>query len=194
VTDLHARRVFLRAAVAAGAAWATANLVDVEQALAFAGQQAAAAAAEPTRTLTAAQADVISALTSRILPAVDGRPGARDAGAVYFIDRALGTFNAAQRPLYTEGIADLNRRAQAKVAGSAGFASLTSAQQDEVIREIESAPFFQAVRLDTIVGTLALPTWGGNRNYVGWQLLGMEHQMSFRAPFGYYDADVSGQN
>jgi hypothetical protein len=38
------------------------------------------------------------------------------------------------------------------------------------------------------VGTFALPSWGGNRDYMGWHLLGFEHQMTFQAPFGYYDA------
>lgn len=194
MTDFHARRAFLKAAVAAGAAWATADFFDVEDALAFARQQASATATAETRTLTPAQAQVISALASRILPAVDGRPGAGEAGAVYFIDRALGTFNAAQRPLYTAGIADLDRRAQAKVTGAASFAALTAAQQNEVIRDIDATPFFQAVRLDTIVGTFALPSWGGNRDYMGWHLLGFEHQLSFQAPFGYYDADVNRRN
>jgi gluconate 2-dehydrogenase gamma chain len=194
VTDFHARRAFLKAAVAAGAAWATADLFDVEDALAFASQQTSANVAAQTRALTPQQAEVVSVLTSRILPAVDGRPGAGQAGALYFIDRALATFNAAQRPLYTEGIADLNRRAQAKVAGTQGFPALTPVQQDEVIREIEATPFFQAVRLDTIVGTFALPSWGGNRDYMGWHLLGLEHQMTLQAPFGYYDADVNRRN
>jgi gluconate 2-dehydrogenase gamma chain len=194
VTDFHARRAFLKAAVAAGAAWATADLFEVEDALAFASQQASATGAAQTRTLTAAQAEVVSALASRILPAVDSRPGAGEAGAVYFIDRALGTFNAGQRPLYTQGIADLNRRAQAKVAGAASFAALTVTQQDEVIRDIEATPFFQAMRLDTIVGTFALPSWGGNRDYMGWHVLGFEHQLSFQAPFGYYDADANRRN
>lgn len=193
MTDFNARRAFLKAAVAAGAAWATADLFEVEDALAFATRQAAVPIDAQTRTLTPAQADVMSALASRILPAVDGRPGAREAGALYFIDRALSTFNAPQRPLYVDGINDLNRRAQAKVPGSANFAALTAPQQDDVIREIEKTPFFQAVRVDTIVGTFALPTWGGNRDYMGWHLLGLEHQMSFRAPFGYYDADA-GKN
>jgi gluconate 2-dehydrogenase gamma chain len=194
VSDLHARRAFLRAAVAAGAAWATANLFDVEDALAFAGQQASATVAAQPSTLTPAQAEVVSALVSRILPAVDGRPGAREAGALYFIDRALATFNAAQRPLYAEGIADLNRRARIKVAEAASFAALTTTQQDEVIRDIETTPFFQAVRVDTVVGTFALPSWGGNRDYMGWHLLGFEHQMTFQAPFGYYDAGSYGKN
>jgi hypothetical protein len=194
VTDFHARRAFLKAAMAAGAAWAVADLFEVEEALAFASQQTSANVATQTRALTPAQAEVVSALTSRILPAVDGRPGAVQAGALSFIDRALSTFNAAQRPVYTDGITDLNRRAQAKVTGAAGFTALTSGQQDEVIREIEATPFFQAVRLDTIVGTFALPSWGGNRDYMGWHLLGLEHQMTFQAPFGYYDADANRRN
>jgi gluconate 2-dehydrogenase gamma chain len=194
VTDFHARRAFLKAAMAAGAAWAAADLFDVEDALAFASQQTSANVASQTRALTPAQADVVSALASRILPAVDGRPGATQAGALSFIDRALATFNAAQRPLYTDGIADLNRRAQAKVRGAVGFTALTSGQQDEVIREVEATPFFQAVRLDTIVGTFALPSWGGNRDYAGWHLLGLEHQMTFKPPFGYYDAEVNRRN
>ena len=115
-------------------------------------------------------------------------------GAVYFIDRALGTFNATQKSVYSEGIADLNRRAQANVAGVEGFATLTAAQQDDVIRDIESSPFFQAVRVDTIVGAFALPSWGGNQDYMGWHLLGFEHQMTFQAPFGYYDADANRKN
>ena len=180
--------------MAAGAAWATADLFEVEDALAFASQQTSANVAVQTRALTPAQAEVVSALASRILPAVDGRPGAGQVGTLSFIDRALATFNAAQRPLYLEGIADLNRRALTKVAGAAGFVALTPAQQDEVIREIEATPFFQAARLDTIVGTFALPSWGGNRDYMGWHLLGLEHQMTFQPPFGYYDADVNRRN
>jgi gluconate 2-dehydrogenase gamma chain len=194
VTDLEARRTFLRAAVAAGAAWAAANLFDIEEALAFAGQQASAAVAAQPSALTPAQLEVLSALMSRILPSVDGRPGAREAGAPYFVDRALATFNAAQRPLYIEGIAGLNRLAQAKLAGAAGFAALSPTQQDEVIRDIEATPFFQAARVDTIFGTFALPSWGGNRDYMGWHMLGLEHQMSFQAPFGYYDADANRRN
>src|SRR3954452_10876325 len=98
MNELHNRRAFLRAAAAAGAAWAAADLVQVEDALAWAGQQAAHGAGAPStaaRALTQAQADVIEAMVSRIIPSVDGRPGAREAGAVHFVDRALATFNAS---------------------------------------------------------------------------------------------------
>ena len=193
VSDLQGRRAFLRAAIAASAAWAAADILQVEDALAFASQHAGAPSAAPATTLAPVQVEALVALTSRIIPSVDGRPGAREAGAVYFIDRALATFNTSQRSLYDEGIADLNRRAQRKVNGATGFTALAPAQQDDVIREIEATPFFQAARFDTIVGTLALPTWGGNREYQGWHLLGLEHQPAFRPPFGYYDAEINRQ-
>src|SRR6185436_16295123 len=80
MNDLHNRRIFLRAAAAASAAWATADLAHVEEALAWAGHQAGKGDATLT-VLTRAQADVLDALTSRILPSVDGRPGAHEAGA-----------------------------------------------------------------------------------------------------------------
>lgn len=191
MSDLHNRRAFLRAAVAASATWAIADLVQVEDALAWATEQAATPGAPGLSALTKPQADVLDAMTSRILPSVDGKPGAHDAGVVYFIDRALGTFNAGQKIAYANGIRDLNRRATNKVSGAASFAALTPAQQDDVLHEIEKTPFFQAVRFDTIVGTFALPSWGGNRDYAGWHLIGLEHQMRFQAPFGYYDADIN---
>jgi gluconate 2-dehydrogenase gamma chain len=189
--DLHNRRAFLRAAAAAGAAWAAADLVQVEDALAWASQQAGSGDAGSLRVLTRAQADVVDALASRILPSVDGRPGAHEAGVIYFIDRALATFNAGQKKLYADGIADLNRRAARKWRDASTFAKLTPAQQDALLRDIEQTPFFQAARFDTIVGAFALPALGGNRDYAGWHMLGFDHQPRFQAPFGYYDADAN---
>ena len=85
------------------------------------------------------------------------------------------------------------RRASSRWNAVAGFAALMPSQQDEILHEIERTPFFEAVRLDTIVGMLALPTWGGNRNYAGRHMLGFEHQPQFQPPFGYYDADANAR-
>jgi gluconate 2-dehydrogenase gamma chain len=200
--DLQDRRRFLRVAMASGAAWAAADLGQVEAALAWADEQqhaqhrqGAAATSDQTRfsALTKAQADAIEAMTSRILPAVDGRPGAREAGAVYFIDRALATFNAAQKAMYVAGVEDLDQRAAAKGPGQ-GFAALMPGQQDDLLREVERTPFFQTVRFDTLVGTFALPSWGGNKDFAGWKLLGVEHRPFFQAPFGYYDAEANSNS
>ena len=190
--DLHNRRAFLRAAVAAGAAWTAADLLAVEDALAWAADQTAKPGSGGSFTvLSAADAEAIDALSARIIPAVDGRPGAHEAGVVFFIDKALATFNAGQKKMYADGVQDLNRRAARKWKGSASFATLTPAQQDELLHDIEKSPFFQAARFDTIIGTFALPSWGGNRDYVGWHMLGLDHQPRFQPPFGEYDAEVN---
>ena len=187
--DLHSRRTFLRAAAAAGAAWSATDLVSIENALAWSAEQAAAKAGGFT-ALSAAEAETIDALSSRIIPSVDKRPGAHEAGVVFFVDKALATFNAGQKKMYAEGVQDLNRRAADMFSGAA-FSKLTTAQQDDVIRAIEKSPFFQAVRFDTIVGTFALPTWGGNRDYAGWHMIGLEHQPRFQPPFGAYDVEAN---
>jgi gluconate 2-dehydrogenase gamma chain len=191
MSDLHNRRRFLRAAAAASTAWVAADLVQVEEALAWAAQHPSHGAVRAVSVLTKEQAAVIDAMTSRILPAIDGRPGAHEAGVVAFIDRSLATFNAAQKRLYADGVQDLNRRAAEKGTAMGGFATLTPGQQDELLHDIEQTPFFQTVRFHTIVGTFALPTWGGNRDYAGWRMLGFEHQPAFQPPFGFYDAAVN---
>jgi hypothetical protein len=189
VDAIHNRRTFLRVAAAAGAGWAAADLGAIETALAWAAQRATRGESE-FKVLTAAQAATIDAMSSRILPSVDGRPGAHEAGAVDFVDRALATFNAGQTRLYRRGIADLDRRAARRRRGAA-FASLAVPAQDDVLRLVQKTPFFLAVRFDTIVGTFGLPVWGGNRNYAGWHAIGLDHQPAFQAPFGFYDADVN---
>jgi gluconate 2-dehydrogenase gamma chain len=188
--DLQSRRAFLRAAAAAGAAWSAADLLSVEEALTWSAGQAAAKTSGGFAALSVGEAETIVALSSRIIPSVDGRPGAREAGVVFFVDRALATFNAGQRKLYAEGLQDLNRRAGGTFKAAA-FANLTAAQQDDIIRTIEKTPFFQAVRFDTVVGTFALPSWGGNRDYAGWHLIGLEHQPRFQPPFGAYDVEAN---
>ena len=47
MSDLHNRRAFLRAAMAAGAAWAAADLAEVEGALAWANERATEQSASP---------------------------------------------------------------------------------------------------------------------------------------------------
>ena len=93
--------------------------------------------------------------------------------------------------MYTDGLANLNQRAVRKVSGASGFVSLTPAQQDELLHDIEQTPFFGALRFATIVGTFALPSYGGNKDYSGWHLIGFDHQPRFQAPFGFYDADAN---
>ena len=189
--DTHSRRTFLRTAGTAGAAWTALTVGQLHDALAWAAEQNRNPAARTFSVLTADQGRVLEAMTARIVPSVDGRAGAREAGAVLFIDRSLATFAADQKAAYVDGVQQLNRAAAAKSPAAASFAALTAIQQDDVLRQIQDSPFFQTVRVATIVGTFGLPTLGGNRDHAGWHMLGLEHQPSFQAPFGYYDAEAA---
>ena len=126
-----------------------------------------------------AQATLVEAIAAQIIPSGDS-PGAREAGAVYFIDRALTTFEGEKKKLYAEGLAQLEAQ---------GFARLASERQIQALRAIEKAEFFQTVRLHTIMSFLANPEYGGNRGLAGWKWIGFEDRFAFEPPFGYYDAE-----
>ena len=71
---------------------------------------------------------------------------------------------------------------------SADFASLSVAQQTEILTAIEKTPAFDMFRFLTVVGFLGNPEDGGNRDMVGWKLIGFDNAPTHTPPFGYYDA------
>ena len=130
------------------------------------------------------------AFAAQIIPSDDHGPGAEEAGAVYFIDRALGmSFFASSVAMVRAGLADLDARAQRR-GSLGGFAGLSSDHQIAVMREIEHEPFFAAARTLVIIGTFADPAYGGNKGEAGWKLVGIDHRPSYQAPFGWYDANA----
>jgi gluconate 2-dehydrogenase gamma chain len=133
---------------------------------------------EPLESLTAAEADLLDAVVARLIPTDANGPGATEAHAVRFIDRALGGALSSSRQAYTTGLAALDRYARSS-RGKA-FTDLAPADQDSVLAEIESgaagfagsAAFFTMVLNHTHQGTFGDPYYGGNANYVGWDLIG----------------------
>lgn len=142
----------------------------------------------PFETLTAAEARTMEAFAAQIIPTTD-TPGAREAGAVHFIDKALGLWMKDALEPVRAGIKDLDARAVKKSATT--FADLPSEDQIAVIKDIERTPFFNLGRDLTVFGTFCDPKHGGNKNHVAHQILNMEHQTAYQPPFGYYDAQVS---
>lgn len=143
----------------------------------------------PPQTLihfTPAQAAEVDAISARIIP-TDEAPGAHEAGVLYFIDRTLTTFAKEQAPLFDEGLASVAKAVTAAHGPAAKFSTITSEQQDDILRGIEKTPFFGAIRFATIAGFLALPKYGGNKDYVGWKYVGQEHAFEQKPPFGWYD-------
>lgn len=183
------RRGFLAGASGALVALAALDWRQVARAAAQAGKAAAGADPDLT-TLTKAQAATIDAIVSRIVP-TDDSPGAHEAGAVYFIDTALGSFFASAREGFLDDLARFEHGA-AEAHGKTAFTALDAGAQDAWLRTIQTTPFFGQLRTWTICGLLALPRYGGNRDRIGWQLAGFEDAHAFTPPFGYYDRDYPG--
>ena len=141
--------------------------------------------------LSAAEAADIDAVAAQIIP-TDDSPGAREAGVVYFIDRALATFLSQLAGDYRAQLTAFQAAVQQRHPSAASFASLTSEQQVEYLRAVDQTPFFNTTRLLTLLGMFSLPAYGGNRDGVGWKLLGFEDRHVFHPPFGYYDRDYPG--
>jgi gluconate 2-dehydrogenase gamma chain len=141
--------------------------------------------------LSAAEAADVEAVAAQIIP-TDDSPGAREAGVIYFIDRALGTFFSQLASDYRAQLATFQAAYRERHPAVHSFASLTSEQQVEYLKEIDQTPFFNTTRLLTLLGMFALPKYSGNRDGVGWKLMGFEDRHVFRPPFGYYDRDYPG--
>jgi gluconate 2-dehydrogenase gamma chain len=141
--------------------------------------------------LTAAEAADVAAIAAQIIP-TDDSPGASDAGVVYFIDRALATFFSQLSNDYRAQLAAFQAACRERHRSAPSFASLSSAQQIAYLETVDQTPFFTTTRLLTLLGMFSLPAYGGNRNGVGWKLLGFEDAHIFRPPFGYYDRDYPG--
>ena len=121
------------------------------------------------------------AFTERLMPGEPGKGGATDAGVLNYIDLALSGAYSDQQDFYRRGLAQLDEHCS-KTYGKP-FHSITTAQQDECIAALEhgkapefvwpTAPaFFNTVRTHTMEGMFSDPIYGGNKDFVGWRLVG----------------------
>lgn len=141
--------------------------------------------------LTDLEASQLTAFAERIIPSDDG-PGAVEAGAVYFMDTVLQDHEAANLGFVREGLAGFTDRVRAAGAESGRLADLEPATQVTVMRALESEEpgLFGYLRLLVIAGTFSHPDYGGNRDHLGWQMVGLEPAETYSPPFGFYDADA----
>jgi gluconate 2-dehydrogenase gamma chain len=135
---------------------------------------------EALETLTAAEADTLEAIVARLIPTDENGPGATEARAAHYIDRALNGPLRGSRASYAANLAALDAYAQS--SKGAPFVKLSQQDQDAVLTDMEknvatgftpnAAAFFALVRTHTIQGTFCDPYYGGNADFVGWDLLG----------------------
>ena len=165
------RREVLRNAGVVGAVAAVPGLLPVSN---------AAAQGAAYQQLTAPEAKLLEAIVDRLIPADVSGPGALEAGVVRYIDRALADALATNRAAYSAGLTALN--AYASATRGKPFLELGPRDQDSVLIDCEtgaatgfvgsSAQFFGMVLSHTRQGMFGDPHYGGNQNFVGWDLLG----------------------
>jgi hypothetical protein len=207
INELSRRRFLSQAGVGVGAAWVSAHWPEMVAAATHAHQAVQSGAPYKFEFFTPAEATEIDALSARIIP-TDDTPGAREAGVLYFIDRAVVTFGSGDQQKYRDGLVELQSAVHENFPGAEKFSALTPEQQDGLLHTIEASQnekpprrrrlnsgqtFLEALRVATISGFLIDPEAGlGNRGGVGWKVIGREPAHSFQPPFGYYDKDYPG--
>lgn len=135
---------------------------------------------EALEALSAAEAETLEAIVARLIPTDQNGPGAAEARAAHYIDRAVAGRPAAARRAYVDGLTAVD--AYAEASKGAPFAKLSAKDQDAVLTDMEknvatgftpnSLTFFNQLRADTIDGTFCDPYYGGNANFIGWDLIG----------------------
>jgi gluconate 2-dehydrogenase gamma chain len=145
---------------------------------------------QPFRFFTPQQAADYEAFASQIIP-TDETPGAKEANVVRFADFALGGIEPQNRQDFTNALKALNEQAKKTAPQAASFVALTSAQQIEAMKAIEKSDGFGMLRGYVIVGFFGDPADGGNKNEVGWKLIGFSDSFYYAPSFGYYDAQAA---
>jgi gluconate 2-dehydrogenase gamma chain len=137
-----------------------------------------------------AEARDVEALAARIVPGDPDDPGAREAGVLVYIDRAVeGAYRELQFA-YRRGLAELARHCRDEAR--AAFAELGADRQDALLSELDGialqleagedpatdprrlvlAELYAMVRQHTLEGLFGDPAYGGNRDSAGWRLVG----------------------
>jgi Gluconate 2-dehydrogenase subunit 3 len=204
------RRHFLAQGLAGfSAAWVSTHWPALVSAAGHAHAQAKSSTPPKFEFFTPEEAAEVIAISSRIIPTTD-TPGAHEAGVVFFIDRALVTFAKENQTAYRDGLPSLQARVRELFPGADKFSVATPEQQDKILESLDeqsarkgrnpfrplagAKSFFETIRVDTIMGFLIDPDSDkkGNRDAVGWKVIGRDPAHLFQPPFGYYDKDYPG--
>lgn len=130
------------------------------------------------RTFTNEEYESMAAACERILPR-DQDPGALDANVPEYVDRMLQSPELSNlRDQFVQGLNALDRRA-GRAHGGKRFSQLAPADQDALLQDFKGsrptsgeARFYELLVVLTLEGFLGDPSYGGNKDRVGWALVG----------------------
>ena len=186
-----ARRAFLARAAVAGVALAPGAPAQQKEAAASAPVHVHPNASPHGAFFNQGDAATVEAFTERLMPGAQGKPGARDAGVLHYIDLALAGAYADLQDFYRSGLAQLE--AYCRKTYNESFRRLDAARQDEVIAALEddkatgftwptAREFFNTLRTHTMEGMFADPLYGGNKDFAGWRLVGFPGAQAIFTP------------
>jgi len=215
MTDWHSsRRTFLQqGALGLGFAAISAATPDALRAAhAFASNAAATKAG--FRFFHPEEAADVIAFGAQVIP-TDDTPGATEAHAVYFIDHAVMEFAPEDQPRVRAAIRSLNDLVVKESDKRAmRFAQLSPDEQLRIMKKFESSfekpeggydpsnngmngsgsNYFELLRTYIVTGFLSDPDLGGNKDMLGWKVIGFDGRNAHHPPFGYYDAELLKSN
>ena len=142
-------------------------------------------AAPHYRFFTDAEAALLVEVCEQLIPG-DDAPGARQTGAINYIDRQLVGVFKRHRQTYRRGLAAFDRMCRKEFGGP--FESLDTERKIEVLQATEAgrvpgkpwgdpAPqaFFNLVLAHTMQSFYGSPRHGGNRDYASYRMLGLDY-------------------
>src|SRR5258708_8155137 len=132
--DVSRRALFKQVGAASAAAIAGAPLASeaaMAQERATQGQPVAVPQLEALETLTATEADTLEAIAARLIPSDENGPGAKEARAAHYIDRALTGPLRSSREAYPAVLAAIDVYTQS--TNSAAFVRLGTPAPDPAL-------------------------------------------------------------
>lgn len=127
------------------------------------------------------EAATIDAMAARIIPGDAQDPGAREARAYLYVDRALAGFARELQTFYRNGLRRLDDACVARFDGRR-FVDLLEHEQDGLLGEMDVLAregadeglgrLFAVVREHVVQGWFCDPVYGGNHDGVGWTSVG----------------------
>jgi gluconate 2-dehydrogenase alpha chain len=143
--------------------------------------EATAKLPEALLALNSYEARTAAAIFERLFPADAYGPGATTIGVVSYLDRALAGAYHRQVEMYRLALTTFDQIARQRYNDC--FADCDAAQQDALLAALERGllpdfltppqrEFFSLLCAHLQEGLFADPTYGGNRNKLGWRFLG----------------------
>jgi len=138
----------------------------------------------PRKGFDPSEREILGSLCEQIFPK-DDFPGAKELGAVNFLENILGQAHPEWWPLYHAGLKATDQASHESFQKS--FTQLPFEEQTSLMqkmekgelslaswKEVQPASFFQMIRDHTLQAVFSHPKYGGNKDKAAWKMIGYD--------------------